>query len=95
MKIKPGDDKILYTHEAILKMAQKPVVKEQCTLKIINYINYFGKISGSTFVNIWGVVALIKFILGQPIDWSFLGIIGIYTTHKLTSKFISNGDSNA
>lgn len=72
--------------------------KKQGTLRVIQIINYFGHISGSTWVNLWGATALIKFWLGKPIDWAFLGVIALYTTHKvvtnLTTAKTQEGDSD-
>lgn len=62
--------------------------------EFIVVINYFGKINGSTWINIWGLSALVKFWLGQNIDWAFIGVLGLYTSHKLVSKFVPNGDSS-
>lgn len=61
------------------------------TPKFIEKINLFGRISGSVWVSLWGVVGLIRFAIGKPVDWAFLGVLALYATHKTIVKMGDNG----
>lgn len=60
------------------------------TLWVIHYVN---ALDGKTWINLWSLVAVIKFALGKPIDMVFLGVLGFYTGHTLGSKLINNTEA--
>lgn len=57
------------------------------------WINWLGHIEGKVWVSVWSVAALVKFLGTQEIDpnrvYLFLGVLGLFTGHKMVSKIIA------
>lgn len=62
--------------------------------RVIRFLNLFPQVPGRVWVDAYSTIALVRFLLGKPIDIGTLGLIlGTYAVSKIAKKYTENTDS--
>ena len=61
--------------------------------RLIGFLSLFPQVPGRVWVDAYSLVALIRFIMGLPVDATTLGVIlGTYAVSSVAKKYVQNPD---
>lgn len=61
--------------------------------RIVRFLSLFPQVPGRVWVDAYSVVALVRFVVGKPVDVATLGVIlGTYAVSSVAKKYVENTD---
>lgn len=62
--------------------------------RIIAFLNLFPRVPGRVWVDAYSLVALVRFIMGLPVDATTLGVIlGTYAVSSVAKSYVSSPEN--
>jgi len=64
--------------------------------RVIQFLNLFPQVPGRVWVDAYSIIALVKFLLGKPVDTGTLAVIlGTYAVSKVAKAYASDNQSGS